>query len=261
LRAMECPVCLEPFLKTLVFACDNQQQHSFCQICHQQLRDEGKSCPLCNKTLTGRRNVVLENVIEQMPKWVCKNDGCDFTRVGPEPVKEHEENCCTFRLIECGRTRCGQQIRLNNLQHHLSNVHGKIPFQINLSQPQNFTIGEKQMRKKQSIYEVPFQNEKLIFFKNWVKLDETFYMFWVSYGGPKNDAQKYEYTIMIKPSKDCNVEMAKSLFKATTYCVPCDVSHEEMKKRKEAIVVGKELVKRATEGDADLYYNCTINFS
>jgi len=132
---------------------------------------------------------------------------------------------------------------------------------INLSQPQKFVIGKIKMTKIQSIYEVTFQHENLSFLANWVEVDETSYMFWLSYIGSKNDAQKYEYTLMIQRSKDLNLEMAKSLFKATTYCVPCDVSHEEMKKRKEAIVVSKELVKHATEGAADLYYNLTINFS
>merc|ERR1712029_68382 len=244
--------------KTPVFACDNQQQHSFCQICHQQLRDKGKSCPLCNKTLTGRRNVVLESVVEQMPKWVCKNDGCDFTRVRPEPVKEHEENHCTFRLIECGR--CGQQIRLNNLQDHMNIVHGKIPFQINSSEPRKYAIKKKNMKKIQSICEATFQHENLVFLANWLEVD-TSYMFWLSYIGSKNDAQKYEYTLMIKRTKDRHLEMAKSLLKATTYCAPCDVSHEEMKRRKEAIMISKELVERATEGNEYLHYVFTFGFT
>merc|ERR1712029_692411 len=171
------------------------------------------------------------------------------------------------RLIEC--EICGQQIQLNNLPDHLTNVYGWAPLKgTNLSQPQKIIIPEKKMAKFQHTYEVPFQNKNLTFFKNWVQVDETSYMFWMSYGGPKNDAQKYEYTIMIKYSKDRTLEMAKSLLKATTCCVPCDVSHEEMKKRKEAIMISKELVERATEGlcctdicNRYLHYVFTIGFT
>jgi len=202
--------------------------------------------------------VVLENVIEQMPKWVCKNDGCDFTRVCHEPVTDHKENHCTFRLIECGR--CGQQIRLNNLQDHMNIVHERAPGAMKLSQPRKHAIRKKIIKKIQSIYEVTFQHENLVFLANWLEVD-TSYMFWLSYIGSKNDAEKYEYTLMIKRTKDRHLEMAKSLLKATTYCVPCDVSHEEMKRRKEAIMISKELVERATEGNEYLHYVLTIGFT
>jgi len=89
-------------------------------------------------------------------------------------------------------------------------------------------------------------NKKLIFGENWAEIDATSYLFWVSYCGPKSLADSFKYTIKIKDRK---YGKKKYLFEATTYCVPCDLSHEEMKNSKEGIVLSKKLVDHGTVGE------------
>jgi len=41
----------------------------------------------------------------------------------------------------------------------------------------------------------------------------------------------------------------KFLFEATAFCVPCDVTFNQMKRERDGIVLSKTVVKRASEGN------------
>merc|ERR1712029_231335 len=237
-----------------IFSCDNEQQHSFCCKCYKLLSDESKPCPVCQEPLRGKRNLVLERIIDKIPKFQCRYPECGLKGLTTEPIRAHEDNECPFRLVPCGR--CGCLTQLNKLPDHLSKQHGRQRCLLELANSDScYYMKKANMKKAQDCIEVKLPsgdllaslgNKKLIFCENWAEIDATSYLFWVSYCGPKILADSFKYTIKIKDRK---YGQKKYLFEATTYCVPCDLSHEQMKKSKEGIVLSKKLVDRGTVGE------------
>ena len=60
------------------------------------------------------------------------------------------------------------------------------------------------------------------------------------------EADEYEYTIKIKNPTEQR-EDRKYLFTGTRDCVSCDVSHEDMKVKGDALLLNKALFKRAAK--------------
>ena len=80
-------------------------------------------------------------------------------------------------------------------------------------------------------------------------------MFWISYIGAKDSARKYKYTMRVKASENSQ----KYHSEGTKWCVPCDLSPEEVKRKVCAIFLDKELVEEAMRGNNDkLWLNLTI---
>ena len=69
-------------------------------------------------------------------------------------------------------------------------------------------------------------------------------MFWISFSGTRKEAEECEYSLKIVNAAD----RTKYLFTGSRQCVSCDVSHEDMKKKMEALCVHKELMRKAAEG-------------
>ena len=64
------------------------------------------------------------------------------------------------------------------------------------------------------------------FLANFCSLDEASILFWVAHIGPRNSAARYKYTLRVT-SKDINRK--DDMFEGTRNCVPCDMSHKEVK--------------------------------
>ena len=95
--------------------------------------------------------------------------------------------------------------------------------------------------------------EKLVFLWNWIEVDKASYLFWLSLCGPKAEAENYHYTLKITNAEDFGVGRRRYLFEGTTYCLPCDLTHEQMRLGKSAgILIRKDIVERATSGDESL---------
>ena len=75
-----------------------------------------------------------------------------------------------------------------------------------------------------------------MFLVNRLTLDGGAQLFWLAHIGPKAEAKKFKYTLWIPNNSGDN------LLEATRRCVPCDYSHQEMKKKMCGIVVDKELI-------------------
>merc|ERR1712029_439727 len=95
--------------------------------------------------------------------------------------------------------------------------------------------------KDQGLIKVENGDAKLIFFENWVEVEDTFFIFWISNCGPKKEASRFKYSLKIKSRED----KENILYEGKSYCVPCDISHEEMKNRKAGILISKEIIKAA----------------
>ena len=88
----------------------------------------------------------------------------------------------------------------------------------------------------------------LTFFINRKHYNDELTMLWISFGGGQKEAEEYEYTIKIESSTARKAGRTKYLFSGTRQCVSCDVSHEDMKKKMEALCINKELLIKAAEG-------------
>ena len=80
-------------------------------------------------------------------------------------------------------------------------------------------------------------------------------MFWISYIGAKDSARKFKYTMQVKASE----KSQKYHSEGTKWCVPCDLYHDEVKRKVCAIFLDEELVEEAMRGnDGKLWINMTV---
>jgi len=118
-KHLECPVCLESIQDPPIYLCE--KGHALCQTCREPLKAQEKPCPVCRGKLTDVRNVAVENMLEELPKTKCKNEGCTFERRDNQLVKKHEDEC-KERPVEC--EACLEPIALSKLVDHLKSKHG-----------------------------------------------------------------------------------------------------------------------------------------
>ena len=88
-ETLECPVCLLTITNPPVFLCT--EGHELCNPCGEQLKSEGKTCPVCRGKLTDARNWAIEKMLKMQPQTACKN-GCQFEISDAEKVKKYEDD-------------------------------------------------------------------------------------------------------------------------------------------------------------------------
>ena len=124
-KTLECPVCLDVITEAPIFLCENILGHSLCSSCHQNLRSKDGSCPVCRAKLSGKRSLLLENLVEtvDLPKKInCRHGGCNFKRSDEDVVKMHEEEC-ENRDVPCGL--CDAKISLKGMGEHATKTHAR----------------------------------------------------------------------------------------------------------------------------------------
>ena len=122
-KSLECPVCLETMIDPPIYQCE--KGHGMCSTCRETIKAQNKPCPVCRLKLTDARNVVVENILEQLPKIKCKYEGCAFQRADSQLVKTHEEDECRERPVKC--ERCQEPIAMSKLVGHLQTEHDLPP--------------------------------------------------------------------------------------------------------------------------------------
>ena len=240
---LECPVCLQTIKDPPVFLCTNG--HELCHRCREPLKAEGKPCPVCKGQLTDTRNRAVEKILEELPKVKCKHEGCTFERSETQLVKGHEEKECRMKPVKC--EVCLQLIPLSQIYDHILTNHSRVPCSISrLGAERHFRIRTVRYLLLQKFQiSLNLLNSDLKFFLNRMHYDTTFTMFWVAFCGTQMEADEYEYTIKIKNPTEQR-EDRKYLFTGTRDCVSCDVSHEDMKVKGDALLLNKALLERAT---------------
>jgi len=233
----ECPVCLESMTDAPIFQCDNPLGHSICSKCHYTLKKDRKQCPVCKANLTNRRNLTSEKIVEKLPKVQCKYEGCDFKKSDGEALKKHEDNNCEYRHVPCAR--CDDKVPLKNIADHVINH--------NFTPGSNFTeFSTTQIRwvttnaqNLQSVFRVDAKDHPT-FLDNWqASEDDNAVYYWISFVGAKESAQKFMYTLKVGEANGAG----RYPFEGTTFCVPCDLSHDNMKKYKCCLMLNRELLK------------------
>jgi len=151
---------------------------------------------------------------------------------------------------------CDKKISLRGLAQHVveEHCHGK-EFKVD-SFGDRFRIRSKLSRKAQYVFLVK-GNDCHKFLENWCSLDNNSTLFWVAYIGQKDLASNFRYTLQVE-SKD---EAKKDVFEGTRNCIPCDLSHTDVKEKKCAFLLDKGLIDDATKEDGKFHYNLTIHKS
>jgi len=233
-----------------IYLCENPQSHSVCSTCHESLKKERKPCPVCRQEMKSKRNVTLEGMLENIPnKTKCNFNGCDFKRSDAEAVKKHEDEC-ENRYVPCAR--CDEKISMRGLAQHVVEEHSDgDEFKVDsFGDVESFMIPSAGLEKNQSVTSVAGGHK---FLENWCSLDDDLTLFWVAYIGQKGLSSKYRYTLQVRGSKK---EIA---FLGARNCIPCDLSHADVKKKKWALVLDKDLLADATKEDDMLHYALAID--
>jgi len=197
----------------------------------------------------------LESMLENNPNKIkCQFDGCDFKRSDGEAVRKHEGDCGK-RPVPC--VRCDDKIGVNRLAEHITGKHDKkLTFQ-GLASKHTFTIRPGGAGTANQYVLKPTaegHTEEPMFLLNWYILDEGA-IYWISYIGAKASAKNFKYTFQVRVSEHED----KYHLECTRKCLPCDLSHEEVKRKLCAVFLDQELVEEAMEGnDGKLWFYVTI---
>ena len=109
---LKCPVCMEAIRDSPVFLCTNG--HELCHTCRDRIKREGKPCPKCRSELTNVRARALERILDELPKIVCRHEGCTFARSDTQLVKKHEEQECRLKPVTCPKN-CQELVPLSQV--------------------------------------------------------------------------------------------------------------------------------------------------
>jgi len=232
-KDLECPVCLNNFIDPPIYVCENQ--HGLCMACHTKLNDEKQACPVCKGKLTDKRNLLVERMLDRLPKAECVFPECSFKRTDPQLVLDHQEDDCCHRKAPCGI--CGESVAMSSLNDHLTNMH---------REDEAFTLYESwtfdfRSVGQERIHSLEEPLNSVSFYFNQMLLNRNCTMMWVSYNGPKKDAQKYQFSI------DLLNEQEEMVLSGTRFCVPCDTSRDVVKEKYLGIVIHKDLAKEVKE--------------
>jgi len=262
-RALECPVCLETIIDPPIFICENSHGHSVCFTCHESIQKKDKMCPICRNKMNKKRNMAMESMVDSLPikKVKCKYDGCCFKKTTIEAVKRHEEEECLYRYIPCAHCD-DNKIPLKRLADHLTQTHkAHVPLDTKFRVATSIwsTFGANPNRLTTFVLKIKGNGESPTFVCNWCALDEITLLFWTAYIGPKDSAANYTYTLQIEGNRESRKK--KFCYECTRFCIPCDLSHQEVKDKRCAVMVERDLIEKAkmqSQGKLRLHYSLTI---
>lgn len=257
-EALECPVCWETIREPPIFMCASTLAHSLCTKCHRQVSE----CPICREQLTDRRSHALEKLIEKLPQAHCHNGGCSFKNSDASVVKRHEDRECEHRTIACF---CEEQIRVSDFVSHCVTAHGhKKSEPMKLSYFRKIRTLVSPLKRGQGAklgIAIPYEvkrngGENAVFLMNWTT-DGNCLIFWMSFLGPRREAEKFKYSIKIKNFH--KVTVTEYVYEGARACVPCDISHKEMKVQRCGILIDRKLIIRAADYEDILHYCIQID--
>ena len=121
----ECPICLHILKEPYVISCPCGQK--ICRECVEQIKEEDKPCPLCNKSdFTYLRDYGLERYLKEFEVW-CSNEekGCDWRgklgeyeqHLNQSPSPESQLTGCQFVEVECVY-ECGKWFERRHMKSH-----------------------------------------------------------------------------------------------------------------------------------------------
>jgi len=218
-----------------IFQCE--KGHGMCSTCRETIKAQNKPCPVCRGKLTDARNVVVENILEQLPKTKCKYEGCPFKRSDAQQVKSHEEEECRGRgQVICAS--CQKPVAVSKLYGHFETEHGWGPL-VFISLEQEFKFSWTLHNKTQGFSPLGRVND-LEFIVNAESYGENIVMFWISLNGSAKEANQFEYTLKL-----WNKNRTKILALKTTECLSTTMSHDNVVREATALFLTRDDLKKA----------------
>ena len=121
----ECPICLHVLKEPCLISCPCGQK--ICRECVEQIKEDGKPCPLCNKTnFTFMRDYGLERFLKEQEVWCShKKDGCEWRgklgkyeqHLNEDPSPENQLTGCQFVEVGCVH-ECGERFQRRHIASH-----------------------------------------------------------------------------------------------------------------------------------------------
>ena len=232
-KSLECPVCLEPMMDPPIYQCE--KGHGMCSTCRETIKAQNKPCPVCHGKLTDTRSMVVENILEQLPKINCKHEGCTFKKSDGQQVKVHEEEC-RERPVICAMASCQKPIAMSKLFGHLETKHGWKPITYKtLGQEKKFKF--RTLTKGQGFFPLGKVNDLEFIVNNRESngIGWNIVMFWISLNGSAKEANQFEYTLKL-----WNKDRTKILALKSSECQSTAISHPVS-----ALLLTRDDVKKA----------------
>ena len=121
----ECPICLHVLKEPCLISCPCGQK--ICRECVEQIKEDVKPCPLCNKTdFTFMRDYGLERFLKEQEVWCShKKDGCEWRgklgkyeqHLNEDPSPENQLTGCQFVEVGCVHG-CGERFQRRHIPSH-----------------------------------------------------------------------------------------------------------------------------------------------
>ena len=132
----ECPICLHILKEPCVISCPCGQK--ICRECVEQIQEEDKPCPLCNKSdFTYMRDYGLERSLKEFEVRCSKKEkGCDWRgklgeyeqHLNRDPSPESQLTGCQFVGVKCMHAECGKWFERRHISTHQTEQCIKRPY-------------------------------------------------------------------------------------------------------------------------------------
>jgi len=215
---------------------------------------------VCQSELDGKRNLVLESIVQGFPdKIECKFEACDFKNMSEETAKAHEEECAN-RYVPCGL--CDRKITLKSIEEHGINHNGNHISQVTFAgfgiPKEDLSVYPRILKKMQIVYKVKGEDSTFIFNLNSDDSGPT--TVWISCISPRKSLAKgYKYTLQVPSGEDAGKVPPVYTLEGTRRCVPCDMSCEEVQKSGCHLLLDEETIADAIGRNNKLKLIITIS--
>ena len=145
----ECPICLHVLREPCLISCPCGQK--ICRECVEQIKEDGKPCPLCNKTdFTFMRNYGLERFLKEQEVWCShKKDGCEWRgklgkyeqHLNEDPSPENQLTGCQFVEVGCVHG-CGERFQRRHIASHQDEKCPERPYSCEYCHEYESTFGD-----------------------------------------------------------------------------------------------------------------------
>ena len=145
----ECPICLHVLREPCLISCPCGQK--ICRECVEQIKEDGKPCPLCNKTdFTFMRDYGLERFLKEQEVWCShKKDGCEWRgklgkyeqHLNEDPSPENQLTGCQFVEVGCVHG-CGERFQRRHIASHQDEKCPERPYSCEYCHEYESTFGD-----------------------------------------------------------------------------------------------------------------------
>eukprot|EP00092_Neocalanus_flemingeri_P039282 GFUD01042768.1.p1 GENE.GFUD01042768.1~~GFUD01042768.1.p1 ORF type:complete len:332 (-),score=65.07 GFUD01042768.1:20-1015(-) len=252
---IECPVCLEVPEAGPVFTCSNG--HLVCFKC------KNDSCPTCRVKMYGEKSLLAVTVLENI-EHKCRIQGCD--QLLPLGGIGAHRKVCTYRLIRCPATLCGDKVAFCSIIEHLmtscSQSFAKEDNWITdlTSETGFFTINFNVVEIEAYKVDTFLWNGKYFFLnirRSGYSGDWTFH---VEMLGEEEECSKYRAQLVLHKNKDVAVDDGY-VYRFTGH--PCSVEEEKDSKKETGLMVSNKMMaklKQVTEVKTQDVFKISITF-